>query len=391
MDSDKQDSDPLLFCIIKSQLFVDRKEFSGEYTLNMEEELEEKFYEKINIDGKWYEYLMTSSTKILRIELEKLGCRLPNKFDYRYNPYLSPEVREKMAERNATWSLTTSNDAFVLNYYKESEKGKGTPYIIYLSALADISTLLSNYDPKILNMFLKIGEKKLPGISSDWSPLMIAVSQRKSEIVKMLLEKGASPNFSDSMGFTPLMLASFLNETEIIRLLIRYGADVNKWSKNSFSAIIYAIYANARDAIRILTENGADIQLSINPKIFKEKRTFSDTLEFYISTVSLNGLADISLIYKNCGISKQHFSKIRSNRKSTYHPRKETVLQLAIGLRLTLAQTENLLESAGYIFEEKNIVDEIFKKHIANLDYDIMVINEEIWKKTGKAFLKAEK
>ena len=178
MDSDKQDSDPLLFCIIKSQLFVDRKEFSGEYTLNMEEELEEKFYEKINIDGKWYEYLMTSSTKILRIELEKLGCRLPNKFDYRYTPYLSPEVREKMAERNATWSLTTSNDAFVLNYYKESEKGKGTPYIIYLSALADISTLLSNYDPKILNMFLKIGERKLPGISSDWSPLMIAVSQR---------------------------------------------------------------------------------------------------------------------------------------------------------------------------------------------------------------------
>ncbi len=56
-----------------------------------------------------------------------------------------------------------------------------------------------------------------------------------------------------------------------------------------------------------------------------------------------------------------------------------------------LSQAESLLNSAGYIFEEKNLTDQIFKEHVAHLDFDIMKINEEIWEKTGKAFLKEEK
>ena len=354
-------------------------------------EQEDRFYETININGKSYEYVMTSSTEVLKIELEKLGCRLPWYSDYRYNPQLSPLIRKKMSQHNAKWSITTSNGTAVLNYYKENSDEKGIPYIIFLSELIDSSRITTNYAPKLLDMFKRIGQRELPGISSEWSPLMIAVSQRKTEIVKFLLENSVDPNCSDSKGFTPLMLASFLNETEIIRILVQHGADVNARSNNSFSSIIYAIYANATEAIKILTENGADIKLSITPQIIEEKHTFLETLEFYISAFTLNGLTDQSQIYKKCGISKQLFSKIRSNRKSTYRPHKETVLQLAIGLRLTFAQTESLLENAGYIFEEKNLIDSIFKEHITKLDYDIMAINEEIWEKTGKAFLKEEK
>jgi len=353
-------------------------------------EQEDRFQETININGKSYDYIMTSSTEVLKIELEKLGCRLPWYSDYRYNPQLSPLVRRRMSQRNAKWSITTSNGTTVLNYYKENPDGKGVPYIIFLSELINPSRIATIYAPKLLDMFKRIGQRELPGISSEWSPLMIAVSQRKTEIVKFLLENGVDANCSDSKGFTPLMLASFLNETEIIRILIQHGADVNARSNNSFSSIIYAIYANATEAVKVLTENGADIKLSIKPKIIEEKHTFLETLEFYISAFTLNGLADQSQIYKSCGISKQLFSKIRSKRKSTYRPHKETVLQLAIGLRLTLAQAASLLESAGYIFEEKNLVDEIFKEHITKLDYDIMKINEEIWKRTDRAFLKGE-
>ena len=349
-----------------------------------------KFYETININGKCYEYIMTSSSEVLKIELEKLGCRLPWHSDYRYNPQLSPLVRKRMSLHNAKWSITTSNGTAVLNYYMKISEEKGIPYIIFLSELIDPSRIATNYAPKFLDMFKRIGQRELPGIPSEWSPLMIAVSQRKTEIVRFLLENGVDANCSDSKGFTPLMLASFLNETEIIRILVQHGADVNARSKNSFSAIIYAIYANATEAVKILTKNGADIKLSIKPQIIEEKHTFLETLEFYISAFTLNGLADQSQIYKSCGISKQLFSKIRSNRKNTYHPHKETVLQLAIGLRLTLAQAESLMESAGYIFEEKNPVDEIFKEHITKLDYDIMKINEEIWKRTDRAFLKGE-
>ncbi len=58
-------------------------------------EQKEKFYEKITIGGKCYEYMMTSNTEILKSELEKLGCRLPYYTDYRYNPFLLLDVRKK--------------------------------------------------------------------------------------------------------------------------------------------------------------------------------------------------------------------------------------------------------------------------------------------------------
>ena len=155
-----------------------------------------------------------------------------------------------------------------------------------------------------------------------------------------------------------------------------------------FSALIYAIYVNAIEAVKVLQKNGADLNLSITPHIIEEKHTFLETLNFYISTFSLGGKGDISLIYKKSGMSKQNFSKIRSRTDPNYRPKKETVLQLIIGLRLTLAQAESLLESAGYLFDEKNPVDLIFKEHISHLDFDIMKINNEIFEKTGKAFLK---
>lgn len=351
------------------------------------EETEEKFHEKITINGKDYEYMMTSSTEVLKEELDKLCCRLPFYSDYRLNPALSPLVRKKMAEHNVKWSLTTSNGVSVLNYYKGDENGNGTPYIIRLVELIDSQKVSVNFSVKVIEAFNQVGRKIFPGIASEWSALMIAISQRKAEIVSILLESGVDANSSDSNGFTPLMLASFLNETEIMTLLIRHGADVNAHSKNGFSALIYAIYVNAVEAVKLLQQNGADLKISIHPILIEEKHTFLETFEFYLGNYSLGGLADISLVYKNCGMSKQTFSKIRSS-KSDYHPKKTTVFQLAIGLRLTLAQAESLLNSAGYIFEEKNPADQIIKEHISHLDFDIMKIDEEIFKATGKSFLK---
>ena len=354
-------------------------------------ESDEKFYETIRINGKDYEYMMTSNTEILKAELEKLDCRLPMYYDYRLNPNLSTDVRKKMAERKTKWSLTTSHKTAVLNYYTEDENGKGTPYIIHLAELIDPKRIRYNYSKKIFETFRVIGNQTLDRRYSEWSALMLAVSQRKSEIVRLFLESGVDANLADKEGFTPLMLAAFLNDTEIMKLLIQYGADVNAQSKSGFSALIYAIYMNSIDAVKLLEQNESNLNISISPKLIEEKRSFLKTFEFYLSNYSLNGLADISLIYKRGGMSKQTFSKIRSNDNDDYHPQKVTVLQLAIGLRLTLPQTESLLSSAGYVFDEKKTADRIIKEHIKNRDFDINKINEEIWKETGKSFLREEK
>lgn len=71
---------------------------------------------------------------------------------------------------------------------------------------------------------------------------------------------------------------------------------------------------------------------------------FSDTL---MELIDKRGLKD-SECYTRSNISRKLFSKIRSN--PDYHPEKRTVFAFAIGLGLSMEETERLLQSAGYAF-----------------------------------------
>ena len=336
---------------------------------------QESFTEKIKLNGKVYEYLMTSDTKVLESALKKLGCRLPRANDYRYNPALSNQVRQKMIEKNARWSLTVSHNENVLNYFSPNKNGQGTPFIVYLCEIMnlEIAAVAKNLDFSNLNNF---------------TPLSFAIIKKNKEIVRFLVEHGADVNAAtDLNGMPPLMIAAALNETEIMRILISHGADVNKTSKNGMSALVLAIFANSLDAVKLLQENNANLNVCITPARFDGKSSFSEKFEFFLSNYSLKGLASISNVYKRCGMSKQQFSKIRS-KGETYHPQKRTVLQLIIGMKLNLGQAEQLLESAGYFFEKKDKTDQIIKDFIEHLNYDIFEIDRKVFEQTGKSFLK---
>jgi len=56
------------------------------------------------------------------------------------------------------------------------------------------------------------------------TPLMLAVMQRKPEVVRLLLDRGADPNVADRAGRTPLQQAKQENLREIAALLERAGA-----------------------------------------------------------------------------------------------------------------------------------------------------------------------
>ena len=56
------------------------------------------------------------------------------------------------------------------------------------------------------------------------TPLMLAVMQRKPEVVRLLLSRGADPNVADSSGRTPLQQAKQKNFSEIAAMLARAGA-----------------------------------------------------------------------------------------------------------------------------------------------------------------------
>lgn len=81
-------------------------------------------------------------------------------------------------------------------------------------------------------------------------------------------------------------------------------------------------------------------------------------------------------VYKNANLDRRLFSKIISN--NDYTPRKNTVLALAISLRLNLEETQELLRSAGYAISHSSKADliiEYYIMHQENKYYNIDDLN----------------
>ena len=102
--------------------------------------------------------------------------------------------------------------------------------------------------------------------------------------------------------------------------------------------------------------------------------TFVDMLTRYIN---MKGWRD-SKVYKAAQIDRRLFSKIMSDRE--YKPAKDTALALAIALELTLQQTRDLLDRAGYTLSHSNKRDVIIEYFIREGVHNLADINEVLYK-----------
>ena len=113
----------------------------------------------------------------------------------------------------------------------------------------------------------------------------------------------------------------------------------------------------------------ADDKITLDQLINEVGESFHDKL---FSFIDKRKMTDVE-VYKRAGIDRKLFSKIRSN--PMYHPRKQTVLALAIALKLNIEETVDLLTSAEYALSPGSKGDLIVKYFIEHEIFDIMAIN----------------
>ncbi len=101
--------------------------------------------------------------------------------------------------------------------------------------------------------------------------------------------------------------------------------------------------------------------------------TFSQRL---LRLIEERGLTD-SEVYNKAFVDRRHFSKIRND--EDYTPKKKTVLAFAIALGLSLDETKDLLDTAGFSLSRSSKRDVIVRYFLEQANYDMFEINEVLY------------
>lgn len=102
------------------------------------------------------------------------------------------------------------------------------------------------------------------------------------------------------------------------------------------------------------------------------EKTFSQRL---FELIREKGLNEVD-VYKRADIDRRHFSKIRSD--DFYRPEKDTVILLCFSMKLSIEESSDLLNRAGFSFSRSEKRDIIAQYFISHGIWDVDVYRETL-------------
>lgn len=176
-------------------------------------------------------------------------------------------------------------------------------------------------------------------------------------------------------------IREFLTDYELEVTLVVFDNSAFTMSNELFGAVESYIDEHYVDTHEIMRERMLEEAYSpldkatepLNELIGNLDESFTQTLLRLIDT---KGMSDVE-VYKRANLDRKLFSKIRSN--INYSPSKRTAIALAIGLKLSIEETDEFLERAGYTLSHAIKFDVIIEYFIVNGNYDVFDINEVLF------------
>jgi O-acetyl-ADP-ribose deacetylase (regulator of RNase III) len=179
-----------------------------------------------------------------------------------------------------------------------------------------------------------------------------------------------------------------LFDQESYDLGIKYGDKINNYLIQN-----YDMFANQQRLLEDVFEEEKSNSFSIDAlkiRKFSQKsslkdvfddaeETFSDMLFRLIRERNIHEVK----MYQDAHISKQLFSKIKSN--SYYQPTRETVFLFCVAMHLSLSLSKKLLASAGFTFNKSSRFDLILMYFIENKIFDFYIIDSILMQYNQKA------